>query len=72
MHEQEVRVATFCDGREKGRIIRGIQTDHLIKEIILSPRWPHKESQAVTRVLKKSTLGKSLRSFGHLNCSGRC
>jgi hypothetical protein len=53
MHEQEVRVATFCDGRSKGRIIRGIQSDCLIKEIILSPLWPYKESEAVTRVLKQ-------------------
>jgi hypothetical protein len=53
VHEQEVRVATVCHGQEKGRIIRGILTDQLIQEIVLSPLWPHGEAKAVSAVLQK-------------------
>ena len=52
-HEQEIRVATFCHGQDKGRIIRRILTDELIQEIVLSPLWPHGEAKAVSRVLQK-------------------
>jgi hypothetical protein len=52
-HEQEVRVATFCHGQEKGRTVRGIIPNQLIQEIVLSPLWPHGEARAVSAVLKK-------------------
>lgn len=52
-HEQEVRIATICHGEEKGQIIRGIVSDELIQEIVLSPLWPYGEAKAVAAVLGK-------------------
>jgi hypothetical protein len=65
VHEQEVRVATFCHGQEKGRTIRGILIDELIQEIVLSPLWPHGEAKAVSAVLKKHPWKKQpmIRTF---------
>jgi hypothetical protein len=57
-HEQEVRVATFCHGQDKGRVIRGILVDELVREIVLSPLWPHGEAKAVSAVLKKHAWKK--------------
>jgi hypothetical protein len=53
MHEQEVRVATFCHGQEKGATIRKIAAGRLVREIILSPIWPHGEAKAVAEILRK-------------------
>jgi hypothetical protein len=52
-HEHEVRIITRCHGQEKGRLIRRIQSEGLIKRIVLSPLWPQAESKAVGDVLKK-------------------
>jgi|HubBroStandDraft_4_1064222.scaffolds.fasta_scaffold87630_2 hypothetical protein len=52
-HEREVRVATLCHGQEKGATIRGIVADEFIREIVLSPLWPHVEAKAVASFLKK-------------------
>lgn len=53
LHEQELRVATFCHGQEKGVAVRNIKSDGLIREIVLSPIWPHGEAKAVAAVLRK-------------------
>ncbi len=52
-HEHEVRVVTRCHGQEKGRDIREIRSGQLIREIVLSPLWPHGEAKAVAAVLNK-------------------
>lgn len=52
-HENEVRIVTRCHGQEKGQLIRQIQSDGLIHEIVLSPLWPHAESKAVSVVLRQ-------------------
>ena len=52
-HEQEVRVATFCHGQKNGTTVRDIDADTLIREIVLSPIWKHREAKAVANLLQK-------------------
>ncbi|MGH8095516.1 MAG: DUF2971 domain-containing protein [Chthoniobacterales bacterium] len=52
-HEHEVRFVTFCDEHEKGTKVRGIASDNLIREIVISPLLVHQEARAVETVLKK-------------------
>ncbi len=68
MHEQEVRLATFCHGQEKGVTVRNILSDGLIREIVLSPIWPHGEAKAV-QLFCANTRGRIYRSFEALTCS---
>jgi len=52
-HEQEVRVVTSCHDQEKGIAVRGIASEDLIQEVVLSPLLPHAEARAITKVLMK-------------------
>jgi len=56
-HEREVRVVTCCDGNEKGVIIRKIAAERLVREIVLSPVWPHQEGKAVEEFLRRHEWG---------------
>jgi hypothetical protein len=52
-HEREVRIVTVCNGHERGISIRNIDSDELIRVIILSPIWPTAEANAVAAELRR-------------------
>jgi hypothetical protein len=52
VHESEVRVVTFCQPREPGWLIKGIDAQKLIKEVVVSRSVPHEEFCAVKRLLR--------------------
>lgn len=52
MHENEVRVVTFCQPRTPGWLIEDIDVQKLVKEVVVSPSVPHEEFCAIERFLK--------------------
>jgi hypothetical protein len=70
-HEHEVRITTFCLHEEPGREIKLSNVTRMIKEVVISPRVPFGEAEAILSVIKRYAWGSpaTLRRssmLGHL------
>lgn len=57
--ENEVRVVTTSLSSEKGMLIRGIDANKLVQEVIISPLLPHDEAESLTEQIKKHGWDKA-------------
>lgn len=51
-HEHEVRVTAFCQPRTPGWLIKDVDVQKLIKEVVVSPSVPHDEFCVIERFLR--------------------
>lgn len=60
-HEHEVRITTFCLDDEPGREIKLSDPTGIIKEIVISPKIPFGEAEALMSVIKRYGMTASVR-----------